>query len=204
MKKHSSLQSWLQMTCAWSCQPSLPCLVCQPRASAEAPPFFRRASSFGQDHHESNQLIITRASNLRHFESELLHAGTLPFDRNNHDGIADTLTSNARCRVAMHSSPDYQKLSTVLPKTRRCCRAVASTKASRCLSRRVSYSSYTSALPVASELSKTISNRSSLWKFATTTLADAASLQIVRISSRKHTGRRRGLLLHLGGIQGLE
>ena len=149
-------------------------------------------------------MIITRASHLRHFESKLLHAGTLLFDRNNHDGIADTLTSNARCRVAMHSSPDYQKLSTVLPKTRRCCRTIASTKASRCLSRRVSYSSYTSALPVASELSKTISNRSSLWKFATTTLADAASLQIVRISSRKHTGRRRGLLLHLGGIQGLE
>jgi hypothetical protein len=112
-------------------------------------------------------LIITRASNLRHFKSKLLHAGTLLFDRNNHDGITDALTSNARCRVTIHSSPDYQKLSTVLPKTRRCCRAVASTKASRCLSRRVSYSSYTSALPVTSEPSS-----SSLWEFATTTLAD--------------------------------
>ena len=144
-------------------------------------------------------MIITRASNLRHFESKLLHAGTLLFDRNNHDGITDALTSNARCRVTIHSSPDYQKLSTVLPKTRRCCRTVASTKASRCLSRRVSYLSYTSALPVTSELSS-----SSLWKFATTTLADLPPFQIVRISSRKHTGRRRGLLLHLGGIQGLE
>jgi hypothetical protein len=112
-------------------------------------------------------LIITRASHLRHFESKLLHAGTLLFDRNNHDGITDALTSNARCRVTIHCSPDYQKLSTVLPKTRRCCRTVASTKASRCLSRRVSYLSYTSALPVTLELSS-----SSLWKFATTTLAD--------------------------------
>jgi hypothetical protein len=119
--------------------PCLFCLACKPRElSGEAPP--SEDNKPGQDHHESNQLIRQCFPTSRCFDPRSYTAKTFCLEPNN--GIPDAFTSDARYRIPICSSLDNKKLSNVVPKIRRCCCSLTSTKASRCLSRRVSYTLY--------------------------------------------------------------
>jgi hypothetical protein len=149
---------------------NLPRLSCE--LAGEAPPF-RRTAWARSSREQENQLISPRfpTSVISILNSSSLNLFCI--DRNN--GIADTLNSDARCRVTIHSSPGIQKLSNIVSKVRRCCSGITSTKACRCLSRRVSYvfffdpSRCSRAVRICLQMLSRV-------KFASTSVANAISL----------------------------
>ncbi len=80
-------------------------------------------------------------SGIRHLESKIVQCTTRVSHLDRNHGIATSFPGDARHRVPSCSPPDHKKLSNIVPKIRRRCCPIASTKTSRCLSRRVSHTS---------------------------------------------------------------
>lgn len=126
---------------SWAPLPCLFCLACKTRElSGEAPPSEDNKPGPGQNHQESNQLIRRCLPTSRCFSPRPYTAKPFYLEPNN--GIPDAFTIDARYLVPICSSLDNKKLSNIVPKIRRCCCSLTSTKASRRLSRRVSYALY--------------------------------------------------------------